>query len=89
MAIRDTSTTDTLIEKRPNPHRRLILMGGGVALLIVLALLVPGIKRMLSADASVSASRISMATVERGSSARHRRKRALTRCRSNTYCSTC
>ena len=66
MAIRDTSATDTLIAKKPNKRRRLILIGGGVAVLIALALIVPGVKRMLSTDASVSASRISIATVERG-----------------------
>jgi len=66
MAIRDTSATDTVIAKKPNPRRRLILIGAAVAVLVVLALLAPGIKRMLSTDASVSASRISIATVERG-----------------------
>lgn len=66
MAIRDTSATDTVIEKKPNRRRRMILIAVAVTVLIVLALLVPSIKRMLSADASVSASRISIATVERG-----------------------
>ena len=66
MAIRDTSATDRPIENKPSRRKRALWIGGGVAVLIVLALLVPGIKRMLSADASVSASRISIATVERG-----------------------
>src|SRR5690242_3285320 len=66
MAIRDTSAQDRVIERKPSTRKRMLWIGGGVAVLIVLALLVPWAMRMLSADASVSASRISIATVERG-----------------------
>ncbi|HKS93561.1 MAG TPA: efflux RND transporter periplasmic adaptor subunit [Gammaproteobacteria bacterium] len=65
--IRDTASQDVALDPRPRQRRkRLILIGGGVALLIVLALLVPAVIRLLSAEASVSASRLSFATVERG-----------------------
>jgi len=64
--IRDTSAQDRLVEAKPNRKRRLLFIGGGVALLVVLALAMPGILRLFSADASVSASRLAFATVERG-----------------------
>src|SRR6185503_21128232 len=64
--IRDTSAQDRLVEAKPNRKRRLMFIGGGVALLAVLAIAMPGILRLFSADASVSASRLSFATVERG-----------------------
>ena len=66
MTIRDTSAQDRLIERKPSTRKRVLWIGGGVAVLVLLALLVPTIKRLLTADASVSASRISIATVERG-----------------------
>jgi len=64
--IRDTSAQDRMVEVKPNRKRRLLFIGGGVALLVVLALAMPGILRLFSADASVSASRLAFATVERG-----------------------
>ena len=64
--IRDTSAQDRLIQVKPSGKRRLLWIGGGIAVLVVLALLTPGILRMFSADASVSASRLAFATVERG-----------------------
>ncbi|MEW9624308.1 efflux RND transporter periplasmic adaptor subunit [Rhodanobacter geophilus] len=64
--IRDTSAQDRIVEVKPNRKRRLLFIGGGVALLVVLALAMPGILRLFSADASVSASRLAFATVERG-----------------------
>lgn len=64
--IRDTSAQDRLVEVKPNRKRRWLLIGGGVAALVVLALFMPGILRLFSADASVSASRLAFATVERG-----------------------
>ncbi|MGH8369478.1 MAG: efflux RND transporter periplasmic adaptor subunit [Gammaproteobacteria bacterium] len=65
--IRDTASTDVALDNRPQRRRRRwYLIGGGVALLVVLAILAPGVKRMLSTDASVSASRLSFASVERG-----------------------
>jgi len=66
MAIRDTSAQDRLIERKPSTRKRALWIGGGVAALILIALIVPTARRMLSTDASVSASRISVATVERG-----------------------
>ncbi|MEW9571237.1 efflux RND transporter periplasmic adaptor subunit [Rhodanobacter sp. Si-c] len=64
--IRDTSAQDRIVEVKPNRKRRMMYIGGGVALLVVLGLLMPGILRLFSADASVSASRLAFATVERG-----------------------
>ena len=66
MTIRDTSAQDRLIERKPSKRKRALLIGGIVAILVVIALLAPTVKRMLSTDASVSASRIVIATVERG-----------------------
>ncbi|MBD8880599.1 MULTISPECIES: efflux RND transporter periplasmic adaptor subunit [Rhodanobacter] len=64
--IRDTSAQDRIVEVKPNRKRRLLFIGGGVALLVVLAFVMPSILRLFSADASVSASRLAFATVERG-----------------------
>src|SRR6185312_3287109 len=64
--IRDTSATDRLVEVKPNRKRQLILAGAGVVVLGLLAWLAPGIGRLFSASGSVSASRLSFATVERG-----------------------
>ena len=65
--IRDTAQQDVQLDTRPQKRRkRIFLIGGGVLALIVIALLIPGIARLLSAQASVSASRLSFATVERG-----------------------
>jgi HlyD family secretion protein len=65
--IRDTSAQDRLVEVRPNRKRRLIRIGAAVAAVVLLVLVAPWFLRMLSADASVSASRLAFATVERGS----------------------
>ncbi|HET7301469.1 MAG TPA: efflux RND transporter periplasmic adaptor subunit [Oleiagrimonas sp.] len=64
--IRDTAAQDRLVEVKPKRRRNLILAGIGVVVIVLLALAAPSIKRMLSADASVSASRLAFATVERG-----------------------
>lgn len=64
--IRDTSAQDRLVEVKPNRKRRLLWIGGGVAMLVLLALFAPRIGRLFSADASVSASRLAFATVQRG-----------------------
>ena len=66
MTIRDTSAQDRLIERKPSKRKRLLWIGGGVAVLVVIAVLAPTVKRLLSTDASVSASRVVIATVERG-----------------------
>jgi HlyD family secretion protein len=64
--IRDTSAQDRLIQVKPSPKKKLLWIGGAVAAVIVLALVMPGIARLFSADASVSASRLAFATVQRG-----------------------
>jgi HlyD family secretion protein len=66
MMIRDTSATDRMVEVKPNRKRRLILLGAGVLVLLLLIWLAPGIGRLFSASASVSSSRLSFANVERG-----------------------
>ena len=64
--IRDTSAQDRLVEVRPNGRRKLLLIGGGVAALVVVALTAPRVMSMFSAESSVSASRLTIATVTRG-----------------------
>jgi len=64
--IRDTSSQDRPVEAKSNSKRRWLLIGGGVAALVVLFIAMPGILRLFSAEASVSSSRLSFATVERG-----------------------
>ncbi|WP_266183520.1 efflux RND transporter periplasmic adaptor subunit [Dyella humicola] len=64
--IRDTSAQDRLVEVKPNRKRRLLWIGGGVAVLVLIALFAPRIGRLFSADASVSGSRLAFATVQRG-----------------------
>ena len=64
--IRDTSAQDKLAQVQPNRKRRLILLGAGVLVVVLLAWLAPGIGRLFSASASVSSSRLAFATVERG-----------------------
>jgi HlyD family secretion protein len=64
--IRDTSAQDRLIKVQPSRKKKLLWIGGGVAAVIALAFVMPGISRLFSADASVSASRLAFATVERG-----------------------
>lgn len=64
--IRDTSATDRLVEIRPNHRRKLLVIGGGAALLAVLALTAPKVASLFSADSSVSASRLSFGDVVRG-----------------------
>ncbi|MGA9334748.1 MAG: efflux RND transporter periplasmic adaptor subunit [Rudaea sp.] len=63
--FRDTAAQDRLVEVKPY-RRRAFMIGGGVLALVLIALIVPGVKRMMSADASVSASRLAFATVQRG-----------------------
>lgn len=64
--IRDTSAQDQLIQVKPNPKKKLLWIGGAVAAVVVLALVLPSVSRLFSADASVSASRLAFATVQRG-----------------------
>ena len=64
--IRDTSAQDRLVEVKPSRKRRVVLIGAGVAVVAVLALVLPQATRLFSADASVSGSRLAFGTVERG-----------------------
>lgn len=64
--IRDTSAQDQLIEVNTR-RRRLIWIGAAVAAVVLIALAVPGLRHVMSASSSVSASRLSFATVKRGS----------------------
>ena len=64
--IRDTSAQDRLVEVKPNRKRQILFGGIGLAVLVALALALPTAMRLFSADASVSASRLSFGTVERG-----------------------
>ncbi|HEY9112616.1 MAG TPA: efflux RND transporter periplasmic adaptor subunit [Rhodanobacteraceae bacterium] len=66
MNIRDTSAQDRIIEKHVSKKKLAIFAGIGAAVLILLAWLVPGALRLFSAGSSVSASRLQIATVERG-----------------------
>jgi HlyD family secretion protein len=64
--IRDTSAQDRLVEVKPSRKRRAIVIGAGVAVVAVLAFVLPQASRLFSADASVSGSRLALGTVERG-----------------------
>jgi len=64
--IRDTSATDRLVEVRPNRRRKLLMAGAGLAVVVAIALALPHLSSLFSADSSVSASRLTFATVVRG-----------------------
>ena len=66
MSIRDTSAQDRIIEKRVSKKKLGIFAAIGVVVLALLIWLVPGAVRLFSAGSSVSASRLQIATVERG-----------------------
>lgn len=66
MNIRDTSATDRIIEKHVSRKKLAIFAAIGVLVLALLIWLVPGAIRLMGAGASVSASRLQIATVERG-----------------------
>ncbi|HKT41681.1 MAG TPA: efflux RND transporter periplasmic adaptor subunit [Rhodanobacteraceae bacterium] len=67
MSIRDTSAQDRIIEKRVSKKKLGIYAAIGVVVLALLVWLVPGALRLFSAGSSVSASRLQIASVERGS----------------------
>jgi len=67
MSIRDTSATDRMIEKRVSKKTLGIFAAIGILVLALLIWLVPGALRLFSAGSSVSASRLQIASVERGS----------------------
>ncbi|MGA0610345.1 efflux RND transporter periplasmic adaptor subunit [Caldimonas sp. KR1-144] len=62
--IRDTAAQDRPIS--PTPHRRRWLVAGVLGAIAALGLAAPALLRLGSAQASVSASRLTIATVERG-----------------------
>ena len=64
--IRDTSAQDKLIEVKSSPKKKFLWIGGAVVAVVALALFLPSVTRLFSADASVSASRLAFATVQRG-----------------------
>ena len=66
MSIRDTSATDRIIEKRVNKKKLAVFAGIGVVVLLLIAWFLPGAIRLMGAGSSVSASRLQIATVERG-----------------------
>jgi len=66
LMIRDTSATDRPVEVKPKRQRQVILLGIGALVVVLLVVFAPGIGRLFSASASVSSSRLSFATVERG-----------------------
>ena len=64
--IRDTSATDVVVEA-PSTKKRNILIGGGVAALILLIIFIyPLFDRWLQAEITVPLERLRIATVERG-----------------------
>ena len=67
MSIRDTSATDRMIEKRVSKKKLGIFAAISILVLALLIWLVPGALRLFSAGSSVSASRLQIASVERGS----------------------
>ncbi|WP_333678008.1 efflux RND transporter periplasmic adaptor subunit [Dyella sp.] len=64
--IRDTSAQDKLIEVKSSPKKKALWIGGAIVAVVALALFLPNVTRLFSADASVSASRLAFATVQRG-----------------------
>ena len=66
MGFRDTSSQDRIIAPQPDRKRRALQIGAGVVALLVLAWLLPSAWRLFTTGRSVSASRLQIATVERG-----------------------
>jgi len=64
--IRDTSATDRIVEVKPKRTRTIALVAGAVVVVGLLVMVGPRVGRMFSAGSSVSASRLSFATVQRG-----------------------
>ncbi|MBF6023945.1 efflux RND transporter periplasmic adaptor subunit [Lysobacter niastensis] len=65
--IRDTSGQDRVLAPPPaSPRRKQLMIGGGIAAVLLLALSVPTLGRWLSAGQSVSAERVRVAEVRRG-----------------------
>ena len=66
MAIRDTSSQDRVIAPPVNRKRRAMQIGAAVVIVISIVWIVPSAWRLFTAGRSVSASRLQIATVERG-----------------------
>jgi HlyD family secretion protein len=64
--IRDTSAQDRVLAVAPGRRRKLALVVGAVAALVLSVVALPALQRMLSTDASVSEARLSIAEVELG-----------------------
>jgi HlyD family secretion protein len=65
--IRDTSGQDRVLTPPPvSPRRKQLLIGGGIGAALLLALAVPTLGRWLGASQSISAERVRVAEVHRG-----------------------
>ncbi len=64
--IRDTSAQDRQIAPQGNRRKQIMWIGAGVAAVVIVAMFVPTIARLLSADSSASTSRLRIAEVKRG-----------------------
>ncbi|MEO5627051.1 MAG: efflux RND transporter periplasmic adaptor subunit [Dokdonella sp.] len=64
--IRDTSAQDRKIAPQGNRRKQIVWIGAGIAAAVVVAMLVPTIARLMSADSSASTSRLRIAEVKRG-----------------------
>lgn len=64
--IRDTAAQDRPVAAPPAWRRRLLWAAAGVAVLGCAAFALPGLRQLASTNSSVSASRLSMAEVEKG-----------------------
>ncbi|GAA0724698.1 efflux RND transporter periplasmic adaptor subunit [Dokdonella soli] len=64
--LRDTSAQDRQIAPQRNRSKQMIWIGAGVAVAIVVALCVPTVARLLSADSLASTARLRIAEVKRG-----------------------
>ena len=66
MAIMDTSSQDRVLTPRVDPKRRAMQIGAAVVAVVLIAWIAPSAWRLFTAGRSVSASRLQIATVERG-----------------------
>lgn len=64
--IRDTSAQDRQIAPQRNQSKRMLWIGIGVAAAIAVALCIPTVSRLMSADSSASTARLRIAEVKRG-----------------------
>ncbi|MEJ6003311.1 efflux RND transporter periplasmic adaptor subunit [Paucibacter soli] len=64
--IRDTSAQDQLLPQGPRRGRRIAIAAAAISCVGLVAWAAPGLKRQFSADQSISAARLSLASVELG-----------------------